>query len=280
MRLARCWQDQAMSSLGQCPSCGDRFRPGVQACPACRVALEPVGDGGGSAAPPRVGDGVPTTVGDEAPATLDLDPLSEPERRLVAQLLTARRVRHSWQGGILVVPARLLGEAELAVEQALAAGRPVLDAAAPATVYEVAAWPSAVHAKLARLLEASGIGHEWDANGDLVVAEADEEAVEGLFDQIDESEVAAAPDPLPVLESLHADLIRLAREPLDDRARAGVAGAVEVLGAAAPPFGFEPTVWRSLVSDVSDFADRLDSLDGDVVRDRAADLRDDLRAWL
>lgn len=266
-----------MTSVLQCPSCGDQFRPGVAECPACRVDLRPAA---------QLDDELPTPAegtrpdGDDALAVLDLHPLSDEQRRLVDQLLSSRRVRHGWQGGNLVVAGRLASEAELAVEQALAATRPLLDAGAPATVYEVAAWPPAVHAKLAASLEREGIGYEWDANGDLVVAEADEEAVEALFDEIDESELEPGPDPLPILESLHAQLIRLSREPLDERARTGLARSASELTVAAVPFGFEPRVWHSLVAAVTDFSEQLGSMDGSDVRERAAALREDVGAWL
>lgn len=262
-----------MSDLGQCPSCGDQFRPGVESCPACRVPLQPAGaggDGGGGSGPAADPGHV---------AVVDLQPLSDAERDLVEQVLGSRRVRHGWQGANLVVPAHLAGEAQLAVEEVVGA-RSGLDPDVAATVYEVAAWPAAVQARLEALLVDAGIAHEWDANGDLVVAEADEEAVEAVFDQIDESELTAGPDPLPLLESLHAHLTRLAREPLDERARAGLVDAAAALTVAPPPFGLEPSRWHRLLTAVIGLADRLPALDGEVVKERSAALRDDVRSWL
>lgn len=213
-------------------------------------------------------------------ATLDLHPLSEEERRLVDQLLTARLVRHSWQGGDLLVPGRLVTEAELAVEEAVAAGRDAVGSAGPSIVYEVASWPVAVHARLAELLAEAGIAHRWDPNGDLVVAEADEDAVEALFDRLDDAELAEAVDPLPVLEALHDHLARLSREPHDVRARQGLADAAADLRSASMPFGFDPPVWRRLVAATTDLAGSAGSLDGARLRDRAAALRQELRSWL
>jgi hypothetical protein len=301
-----------MSSLPQCPSCGDQFRPGIVECPDCGVPLAAPSDPGseqsGSGHPesheagsdrPGVGSTQPSSrptggdapveapdeepvpdQGDEAPAMVDLHELSDPERRLVAQLLNGRRVRHSWQGGSVVVPARVVPEVELAVEQALQAGRPVLDAAVPSTVYEVGAWPAAVQAKLAGLLEGEAVAYEWDTNGDLVVASSDEEVVDALFDAIDESELAGGPDPLPLLEAVHADLARLTRDPGDDRARQGVVDVADDLAGADPPFGFDPPVWRQLIEVVTSLADDLDQLDGEDVRLRSSQAREELRRWL
>jgi hypothetical protein len=274
-----------MSDVLRCPSCGDELRPGTASCPDCGVPLS-----AGDAPPPAepaaetdaASEGEPVG-GDEPasePATLDLHPLSDPQRRLVDQLLTARRVRHSWQGGDLLVPAHLAGEAELAVEQALAAGADAVGRDGPTVVYEVAAWPVAVHARLAELLGETGIAHQWDPNGDLVVAEADEEAVEALFDRIDEAELVDAPDPLPILDALHGHLARLGREPHDLKARQGLTEAAADLRAATMPFGFDPPVWRALVAATTTLADSVGTLDGARLRDRATALRQELLSWL
>jgi hypothetical protein len=266
-----------MSEVRQCPSCGDRFRPGIEECPDCGAELvddAPAGDEGAPSPAPEA------TAGDaDAPAVLDLHPLSDAQRRLVGQVVTARRLRHSWQGANLVVPARLLAEAEAAVAAAVEASEPVL-AEGPTVVYEVGAWPAAVQGRLAELLDGAGIAHEWDDAGDLVVAEADEEAVEALFDQIDESELLGGPDPLEVLEALHGDLARLSRDPLDERGRRRLPDHAAALAAASAPFGFEPRVWRSLVAGVGRLADDLDGLDAPDVRERASGLRESVRAWL
>lgn len=296
-----------MSDVRHCPSCGDQFRPGIEDCPDCGVALLDAAAATGTEAgtvAPTDGGSAPAAVGAAdadaegtadagparapaapaaphgAPVVLDLHPLSDAERRLVGQVVTSRRLRHHWQGANLVVPAHLEAEAEAAVAAALQAARPDLADAGPTVVYEVADWPPEVQTRLAGLLDAAGIAHQWDAGGDLVVAEADEDRVEALFDEIDESELAAGPDPLPVLEALHEDLARLARDPLDGRARRGVAERAGDLAAASLPFGFDARVWRSLVGSVEAFADDLGDLDPPEVRDRAAALREDLRSWL
>lgn len=217
---------------------------------------------------------------DDETATVDLHGLSDEERRLVDQLLTARLVRHSWQGGDLLVPGRLVAEADLAVEQAVAAGRDAVGTAGPTVVYEVAAWPLALHARLAELLAEAGIAHRWDPRGDLVVAEVDEDAVEALFDRIDDAELAAAVDPLPVLEALHGHLARLSRDPQDARARKGLVDAATDLRSATMPFGFDPPVWRGLVLATASLADESGTLEESRLRERAATLRQELRSWL
>lgn len=271
----------AMDEVVRCPACGDGFRLGTERCPDCRVELEApgeaeVGAGVGPAGPPVSGGG----PADEVPATLELHHLTDEARRLVDQLLTARLVRHTWQGSDLLVPARLVGEAELAVEQATAMGTGSATGDGPTVIYEVAGWPVALHARLAELLDEARIRHEWDPQGDLVVSEADEEAVEALFDQLDESELAGAPDPLGVLDVLHGHLSRLVREPIDGRARQGVVDAAADLRRASLPFGFDPPVWRSLVQATLRLADQLPALDANRVRERAAALRAELQSWL
>jgi hypothetical protein len=213
-----------------------------------------------------------------APAVLDLHPLSDAQRRLVAQVLTARRLRHSWQGANLVVPAHLAGEAEAAVDSALGAADAGVEG--PTVVYEVGGWPAGVQSRLAAMLAGAGIAHQWDEHGDLVVAEADEQAVEDLFDQIDESELAGGPDGLALLEGVHDDLARLARDPGDARARAGLEARAADLAPAEPPFGFDAPVWRRLVGGVGELAGGLRDLDDDEVRHRATALRQQVREWL
>lgn len=247
-----------MSDVRHCPSCGDQFRPGIVDCPDCGVALLDRDEIAGSdtgAAPPTEGGGAPaegTDAADDADADAD-------DADADAEGTDARAD---------------------AVAAALQAARPDLADAGPTVVYEVADWPPAVQTRLARLLDRAGIAHQWDAAGDLVVAEADEDRVEALFDEIDESELAAGPDPLPVLEALHEDLARLARDPLDGRARRGVTERAGDLAAASLPFGFDARVWRSLVGSVEALAGDLGDLDPPELRDRAAALRDDLRSWL
>ena len=233
------------------------------------------------------GSGVDGEGSLESSAAVDLHDLSDVERNLVGEILTSRRVRHRWHTSHLLVPPHLVGEVELAVEQVVAASRD--DEAAgdetgegvgPTVVYEVGAWPVVVHARLAELLVAAGVAHRWERNGDLVVPEADEDAVEALFDELDQSDLDEALDPLPVLEDLHRGLARLSRDPLDLRAREQLISAADDLRRATLPFGFDPPVWRALVAGTSTFAAQLPGLEATRLRERATSLRNDLRSWL
>ena len=206
---------------------------------------------------------------------IELSHWSTDSRRMLAGLLEARSIPSAWQGGELTTPTaeqdhvdRLLADVEHASE-------PRLDGDASKTVYEVAEWPLDAQAILASKLAEQGVAHEWDVEGDLVVHEADEDAVDAIFDGIEVAEPSdddgdsAADEDLPdaqqVLTELFLSTGRLRRNPHDAEGVLGLLPAAEQAARIHLPFGFEPLVWRDLVGRVTELSDALedDSNDDD-----------------
>lgn len=216
----------------------------------------------------------------------DLSGWSSQSRRLLASLITTSEVPHSWLGAVLEVPTEERERTEELLEEVHATELVGLDPDRPKVVYEVGGWSSALQSTLADALGEADIPYEWDADGDLVVYEDDDAAVEEIFDALpddqapSEDEGTAAQD---VLTVLFVAASQLAKRPRDASAVVSVADATGRLDRLGLPFGFEPPAWDSLVTAASSL---LELLEGDAavpdeeVAAAAAALRDRVRHYV
>lgn len=215
---------------------------------------------------------------------------SEESRRLLASLLVSSGLAHAWQGTTVSVRPADEERVDALVDEVLAAAGVALEADGPRTVYEVGGWPVVLLTELTEGLAAAGIPYEWDAAGDLVVEEADEDRVEEVLAGLPDPEEGelSADDGLAVhdlLDRLFRAADRLARRPGDPAAIVEVDSSVPQLAALSPPFGFEPVQWRALVEPARELRDLLSGADASAVDDGdvaalAASVRDRLRACL
>lgn len=220
---------------------------------------------------------------------------SAESRAMLAGLLRSQEIPHAWQGTTLTVRAADEPAVDALVDEVIAAATPALPPDAERIVYEAAEWPVSLQNQLADALFAAGIAFEWDEHGDLAVAVDDEEAVEGLIEELpDPDEVSAdAPDGLDLhdlLGRLFVAADKLARRPADVSAVLEVAEVVPRVGAAPPPFGFESRQWRAIVEPATRLEELLSSEEGgddgsggkssDEVAALAGDLRDLLRGYV
>lgn len=173
-------------------------------------------------------------------------------RTMLAQLLTADGVPHSWQGTTLLVHDSQEQAVDALLEEVTSAEERDLDPAEPQTAFEMAGWSGELLAALTERLGGVGVPHEIDEDGDLVVHEADEEQVELI---IEELLARADEEGFEELEGLQANDLLSALFLAADRLRRDVHDAEGVLGVvehghrlatAATPFGFAATTWRSL----------------------------------
>ena len=127
--------------------------------------------------------------------------------------------------------------------------------------YELADWTPTQRSALTDLLDAAEIPYTWEGDGDLIVSEADDDAVEAILDELEYG---------PAVEELTAADVAGA-EAYDDGVSEGAYGALgevfvssdllmhnpesgdaaarlyrngAAVVAAGPPFGFEAHAWR------------------------------------
>ncbi len=221
--------------------------------------------------------------------TYDLAAWSRESRSLLDSLLTSGDITHGWQGTTLQVrPADADAVAEL-IAEAEASAVPSLDIDEERIVYEVGGWSAGTQTALAQALSDADIAYEWDENGDLVVYATDEDAVEAIFDGLDDDEEEGSDDGIVVTETLSRlweAASALAHKPGSADAIVAVADTSEEMEALALPFGFEPNVWHTLVDSAGAMRMALANDDPDSqwsdedLKEGATELRDLLRPFI
>ena len=203
---------------------------------------------------------------------------------MLAQLLIADQVQHSWQGTTLLTHESAEAEVDGLIEEAKAAENPEIDPDKPKLAFEMDGWSSDLQASLVERLGAASVPHLFDSDGDLVVHEEDEEHVEMLIEDL---MARAAEQDMEELDGLAvngllSDMFEAAdRLKRDTKDGDGVLAAIKHgrrLATVATPFGFSSTSWAALRDRCAAFADMLegDDSDEDVVS-AASDLRDALQ---
>ncbi len=209
-------------------------------------------------------------------------------RTMLARLLVAESVVHSWQGTTLVVHDSAEHNVDMLVDEVKAAESLDLDPENPQMAFDMQGWSGELQAQLSELLGARSIPHTFDAEGDLVCHTEDEDLIDSL---IDELLAQVADESLEELEGLEAnDLLsalfeatdRLCRDLGDVSGRRGAVQHGRRLAATATPFGFSASSWAALRDRADELADLIESEaseeaeEADLV-DLASRLRDGLR---
>lgn len=235
----------------------------------------------------RSNDPAPELADDEHGEWLayELHEWASESRAMLAQLLLAEGVTHSWQGTTLLAHESVEEAVDALVEEVENADDRELDPDEPQVAFEMEGWSGELQALLAERLGGVGVPHEFDTDGDLVCHEADEEQVELVIEDL----LARAGDEgLEELDGLDANDLLSALFEATDRLRRDVHDAKGVLGVlehgrrlegTATPFGFAATSWSSLrdaAAELCDLIEREDATDDDI-GDRAVRLRDTLQ---
>ncbi|MGI9608234.1 MAG: hypothetical protein ACR2P0_19040 [Acidimicrobiales bacterium] len=235
-----------MSSM-YCFQCAREYVEEVEECVECGVPLvedEPT--------PPEL-------VGEEnePQVAYELYEWSFESRRMLDQLLTGQGISHGWQGAVVIVREADEDRADALVEQAEQADGPRLDPEVEKIGYAMDDWTADAQSALVDALGLAGIAHEFDAEGELVIAEDDEEAVDDLIDGV--SQRLAIEDELgdaeTVLEGLQlSDLLgevrtlaqRLVKNPGDAKATISLVRQADALSDVRTPFGFDSRGWAAI----------------------------------
>ena len=259
--------------MAWCFQCGNEYEPEVEDCVECGVALvsEPPAD------PAEVG------ASDEDQLAYELHEWAGESRRILDQDLTAAGIAHAWQGATLVVRADDEEAVDRAIESAEDAGGPAIEPGVETVAYEVDGWAADEQSAFSDLLVRLGVPHEFDAEGDLVVRAADEEAVEAALDAFE-----AGADDRPELEGLDANGLlsevfvacdRLRRDARDLAGIERLTDLAPVLVGHRPPFGIDGRMWSALGERASALVDLLGTGDPEpvAVSDMAGELAEILR---
>ncbi len=173
-------------------------------------------------------------------------------RSMLAQLLVAEEVVHSWQGTTLLAHGSLEEQVDTLIEEVQVAEDPELDPEKPQTAFEMQGWSGELQAKLVERLGSASIPHEFDSDGDLVIHEADEDHVEQILDEL---LALTADEGLEELEGLELnDLLsamfdaadRLRRDAHDGPAVLRCVEHATRLTKVGTPFGFAATNWAQI----------------------------------
>jgi hypothetical protein len=272
-----------------CFQCGAAYEPDVAVCVECGVGLVP----DEPLAPELVGDA------DEDQVAYELHAWSYESRRMLDQLLTGREIAHAWQGASMIVRADDEDAVDALVDEVEVATLPTLDPEQEHTVYEMAGWTAEQQTELSNRLGMSGVPHEFDVNGDLVVNAGDESAVDSMLDDIEanveplgerggsaddadgdgDASERVDLDGLDVndlLSTLFGAADRLRRNARDPQGVLGFLDHAPTLERLRTPFGFDRPAWDTVLEATRALHDLLeaDDSDDDEVRDHAQRLRD------
>lgn len=233
------------------------------------------------------------STSDESPGqpSRDLAAWASESRELLAALLSGRAIEHVWQGTTLVTRPGDEDAVQRLVAEVETAATPMWAEDEPRVVYEVGGWPVGAQSTVASQLAEQNINHAWDDDGDLIVAERDEDAVEAIFDTIDlpepgdddDDEPYEGPEAMEVMSQLFVASDRLRKNALDPD---GVLAAVEWSEHAERvplPFGLSPAVWKDVVGQAVALRQAIEDDDeagDDQIEELADSLRTQLRAYV
>ncbi len=265
-----------------CFQCGAPYDEDVSECVECGVATFP--------SPPQPAEGVGGP--DDEQLAYEFHEWSYGARNGLEAALREEGLEHAWLGPTLIVCEADEEEVDKAVEGVLRAQLPDLDKSLPAVVYELGDYDDAQKADVMSELLSEGIAHEVDYAGNLVVGEADEEAVDAVFDRMINAAAQRqfgpglpGVEPYQVLEALFLSSDRLRRNTSDTKAVEDFAIAHGQVVQLSLPWGYDGDFWRSMLDAADELREALvagpDPTDGDIAAEQAAvTLRDLLRRYM
>lgn len=167
-------------------------------------------------------------------------------------------------------------------------------------VFDLADWDAGGRLLLRGALTEAGIAHVWEGS-DLVVAAADEEAVEAMVDEFeqaeplgdddddeeeDDGEIGAVSEAdeaaaQQAMGDLFVAADRLAGSPLDDGVADDFAAIADDVADLPPPYGLDPSLWAQIGELAGSLTEQLDdAADADVITSDARMLRELLRKYV
>ena len=230
-----------------CFQCGREYVEEVTECPECAVGLvenKPT-------PPEEVGEQ------DEPQIAYELYEWSFEARRMLEGLVTSADIAHGWQGAVLIVREADEDRVDALVEQAEEFDGPALANDIEKIGYSMDDWTAENQQALVETLGLNGIAHEFDAEGELVIGEDDEDRVDAIIEAL--SAKLAIDDELgegnQVMEGLELnDLLgevrnlsnKIKKNPGDAKATLAIVNKTELLTDLRTPFGFDSGRWSQI----------------------------------
>lgn len=229
------------------------------------------------------------------PVGLDLTTWGEAGRAALDERLHLLDAPHGWDGAILIVDEADMAWIARIIEQVEDERSIALDPEADQIAYDLTGWDDVNRSLLVHGLQERALAFGVEAD-ELVVHEADEDAVDALIDQILEPDPAssglvatdAAADDEALgeepREELLGDLFVLAdllvHDPRDEGSHEQLAARSAEVAGSRPPYGVERAWWRAVGERLTGLEALVapgDQLDDDDVVAAATALRDELR---
>lgn len=245
-----------------CFQCSREYVEEVTECSECAVGL--VEDK--PTPPEEVGEQ------DEPQVAYELYEWSFEARRMLEGLVTSENIAHGWQGAVLIVREVDEDRVDALVEQAEELDGPALPEDAEKIGYSMEDWSAENQQSLVETLGLNGIAHEFDEDGELVIAEEDEQQVDTIIENL--SERLAIEDELgdasEVMEGLELnDLLgevrglanKLRKNPGDAKATTNIVNKADLLSDIRTPFGFDSGRWSKIRLRSAEMVDVLTSED-------------------
>ncbi len=260
-----------MGGMVWCFQCGAPYEQAVSECMECGVATFPT--------PPQPAEEVGGP--DEEQLAYEFHEWSYDARSGLEAALRALDLEHAWLGPTLIVCEADEEVIDRAVEGVLRERLPELDKSRPKVVYELGDYNGAQKADVMSELLSEGIAHELDYADNLVVDEADEEAVDALFEQLINAAAQRqfgpglpGVEPYQVLEALFFSANRLRRNTTDTKAVEDFAIAHDQVVQLSLPWGYDADFWRAMLDAADGLRDALvaypDPIQGDAASEQAA----------
>jgi len=232
-----------------CFQCSREYAEDVSVCVECGVDLVEEAP----TPPEEVG------TADEAQVAYEMHDWSFDARSRAERLLTEAAVVHGWQGPMLIVREADEEQVDALVEQAEAEGdtTPSLDPDVDKIGYAMDDWTDDARSALVNALNLNDVRHEFDEDGELLVAEDDEEVVDAIITAITEKlaleeELGEATTEMEGLQlnDLLGDVRGLAQKlvknPGDAKATIAIVSKAGVLADVKTPFGFDSRRWAAI----------------------------------
>ncbi len=280
----------------RCPKCRSEYLATVEVCVDCDVELEDVetmlADAGSESSPYSGSSGIGDGDVLDGRVTVDrstgrvsfaLDDWASETRMMIGQLLAGEGIPFLWEAGTLVVTTESRVQAEELIAQADAVSRAVFDTDVETATYELDDWSDVQVNRLSEALVSQRIPFEFDMEGNLVIADTDEERVEGIFDGLDldwgdDAEADSDSEDIDiqaVLSDLFVAVDRLRRSATDHEGVLGLLAAAGPIEGTAIPFGFDPSVWAEIVGQTRRLRSALeeDSMTDEQIEMAAGEMR-------
>jgi len=210
--------------------------------------------GGGQTSPSDVDGDLGELVEDEQSEWLayDLHDWALESRAMLAQLLLADEVVHSWQGATLLAHDSVEAAVDALIDEVKEAENAELDPDRAQLAFEMDGWSADLQSQLVQRLAAAGVPHGFDDDGDLVVHEEDEDNVESVIEDLlarlgdDDREELDGLQLNDLLSAMFGAADRLRRDPFDGPALTAARAEGNRIAGIATPYGFAAAHWSGI----------------------------------